>query len=128
MQVSAYQSLDIVCECLADAGTASGPRSKLRRERQPQAQLGDGPVRHIRLSTYLLPDNENTRLQCEFTCLRPPKLAILLSFLVLLLKASRLIPRGSCLVNRREGRDQPIEERRTDEGCVWRSKAISTGD
>ena len=37
MQVSAYQFLDIVCECLADAGTASGPRSKLRREWQPQA-------------------------------------------------------------------------------------------
>jgi len=37
MQVSAYQSLDIVCECLADAGTASGPHSKLRRQWQPQA-------------------------------------------------------------------------------------------
>ena len=34
MQLSAYQFLDIVCECLADAGTASGPRIKLRRERQ----------------------------------------------------------------------------------------------
>jgi len=37
MQVSAYQFLDIVCEYLADAGTASDPRSKLRRERHPQA-------------------------------------------------------------------------------------------
>jgi len=36
MQVSAYQFLDIVCECLADAGTASDPPSKLRREWQPQ--------------------------------------------------------------------------------------------
>ena len=37
MQVSAYQSLDTVCECSADAGTASDPRSKLRRQWQPQA-------------------------------------------------------------------------------------------
>ena len=37
MQVSAYQFLDIVCECLADAGTASDPHSKLRRQWQPQA-------------------------------------------------------------------------------------------
>ena len=54
MQVSAYQFLDIVCECLADGGTASDPRSKLRREWQPQARpcastrLGEAPSRSRR--------------------------------------------------------------------------------
>jgi len=51
MQVSAYQFLDIVRECLADAGTASDPPSKLRRVWQPQALAlpaqGAGPPDRI---------------------------------------------------------------------------------